>query len=164
MKTLVVYYSYEGSSAWIADLIKESLNGDADLLRVEPENEKKTHSMLGKYWWGGRQVLSSKKPKLKPYSIDVNNYDLIIIGTPVWAWACPPAMAVFFSETKIEGKNIALFCCHGGGKGKIFEKMKTALPGNNFLDEVDFREPRKRPAGVKDKVDAWIKELLSKAG
>ena len=157
MKTLIVYYSYEGNCASIAEKIKEALP-DADTLRLSTV-EDKTRGSFAKYLWGGKQVLSGKKPALAPYSVDINAYDRIIIGTPVWAWSYAPAIRSFLEGTKIEEKKIALFCCHGGGKGKTLEKLKKALPGNTFIGAADFREPLAHPQGVPEKLAAWIAGL-----
>ena len=154
MKTLIVYYSYEGNCAFIAEKIK-ALLPDADTLRLSTA-EDKPRGFFAKYLWGGKQVLCGKKPALKPYSVDINAYEFIIIGTPVWAWSYSPAMRSFLEGTKIQGKKIALFCCHGGGKGKTLEKLQKALPGNIFAGKVDFREPLKNPAGVGEKLAAWL--------
>ena len=157
MKTLIVYYSYEGNCASIAEKIKTALP-EADTLRLSTA-EDKTRGFFAKYLWGGKQVFSGKKPTLTPYSVDVAAYDLIIIGTPVWAWSYAPAMRSFLEGTKIEGKRIALFCCHGGGKGKTLEKLQKALPGNTFIGMVDFREPLKHTRGVTEKLAAWLRGL-----
>jgi flavodoxin len=157
MKTLIVYYSYEGNCAFIAEKIKAALP-DADVVRLSTEDDK-PRGFFAKYLWGGKQVFFAKKPKLKAYSLEVSLYDLIILGTPVWAWSYSPAMGSFLDQTKIERKRLALFCCHGGGKGKTLEKLKAALPGNTFAGEADFREPLKAAAGVQEKLDAWLKTL-----
>ena len=157
MKTLIVYYSYEGNCACIAEKIKAALP-DADTLRLTTA-EDTARGFFTKYFWGGKQVLSGKKPALQPYSVDVNAYEFIIMGTPVWAWSYAPAMRSFLEKTKIEGKKIAFFCCHGGGKGKTLEKLEKALPGNTFLGHMDFREPLKHTRGVEEKLAAWLTGL-----
>jgi flavodoxin len=130
----------------------------ADVLRLEPEGETKKTG-LAKYIWGGRQVFFGKRPGLKPWNVDVNGYDCIVLGTPVWAWSYSPAMAGFLESTRIEGKKIALFCCHGGGPGKTLEKLRKALPGNTFVGEVAFHDPLKHPQGVEEKLSAWLKGI-----
>jgi flavodoxin len=157
MKVLIAYYSYEGNCASVADKIKAA-RPDADVLRLVAEDDR-PRGPVAKYIWGGKQVLSGKKPALKPCGVDVNVYDLIIMGTPVWAGSYAPAIASFIAETKIEGKTFALFCCHAGGKGRALEKLKAALTGNTFTATVDFRNPLKHPDGVQQKLDAWLGSL-----
>ncbi|MDR3200426.1 MAG: NAD(P)H-dependent oxidoreductase [Spirochaetales bacterium] len=157
MKTLVIFYSYEGNCAFIAEKIKAALP-EAELVRLTTGEDKK-RGFFAKYAWGGTQVFSGKKPKLNPYSADPSAYDLVIIGTPVWAWSYAPAIKTFLEETKIEGKKIALFCCHGGGPRNTLEKLKKALPGNTFAGEASFHNPLGHTKGVQEKLDAWLKVI-----
>jgi flavodoxin len=159
MKTLVIYYSYEGDCTLIAEYIKETVR--ADILELETEDEKK-RTGLTKYIWGGRQVITHALPKLKPYTVNPDSYDLIIIGSPVWAGSPTPALNSFLAETRISGKKLALFCCHAGGKGKFFDKLKAALPGNTIAGEIDFINPaRGNREGMVKKLEEWLRGLIS---
>jgi flavodoxin len=159
MKTLIVYYSYDGNCALAAETLKELLN--ADVLEIKTVDEKKRGG-LAKYLWGGRQVFSRGKPDLKPYAFDAGPWDLIILGTPVWAGSPSPAMASFLDKTRISGKRIALFVCHGGGMGKALEKFKALLPLNSIAGEIDLVNPLKQDKRkLREKLEAWVKEFAS---
>jgi hypothetical protein len=122
-------------------------------------NDDRKRGGFAKYVWGGKQVFFGARPELKPYSVDAGLYETVIIGTPVWAWSYAPAIGTFLEGTKIAGKRVALFCCHGGGPGRTLEKLKAALPGNTFVGETDFRQPLKYRQGVDEKLNAWIAEI-----
>ena len=157
MKTAVIYYSFEGNCALIAEIIRESIN--SDLFAIKTADEKK-RTGFAKYAWGGAQVIMNKKPALLPLSLDINAYDLIILGTPVWAFAPAPAIVSFLDERKISGKKFAIFCCHGGGPGKTLAKLKTLLEGNTIISEIDFLDPTKANREIiKQKINEWIKTL-----
>ena len=157
MKTAVIYYSYEGNSALIAKTIKATIN--ADIFELKTADTKKRKG-FAKYVWGGAQVIFRKKPALIPFSIDLNAYDLIILGTPVWAGSPAPAMNSFLSKTTITGKNLALFCCYAGGKGKVFDKFKALLPGNTIAGEIDFvNAAQKDSAELKQTIGEWLKTI-----
>ncbi|MHB9296556.1 hypothetical protein PilKf_02329 [Pillotina sp. SPG140] len=135
---LVIYCSYSGNCACIAEHIKEQTG--ADLLRLTIAGEKPRAGFL-RYVWAGPLLLSKKNPPLEPYTVDIQRYDLIIIGTPVWAGSMAPVFRTFFSQTPISGKRIAFFCCHAGSRGSVFNAMKDALPGNEYSGEIDFVHP-----------------------
>ena len=158
MKTAVIYYSYEGNSALIAGIIAGAVK--ADLFEIKTAKNKKREG-FAKYAWGGAQVVMNKKPALRPLSVDINNYDLVILGTPVWAASPAPALVSFLDKTKISGKKIALFCCCAGGKGKVFEKLKALLPGNTFVGEIEFITPAKdgNISEIKQKIEQWLKTM-----
>ena len=155
MKTAIIYYSYEGNCALVSKIIKEALN--ADIFEIKTVNEKK-RTGFGMYFWGGAQVVWRIKPALKPLSVDLNAYDLIILGTPVWAASPAPAIISFLHRNKITGKKLALFCCHGGGMGKTLGKLKALLSGNSIAGEIDFvYAARKNPDELKQKINEWLK-------
>jgi len=156
MKTAVIFYSFEGNCALVANAIKDALN--ADIFEIKTMDKKK-RTGFAKYLWGGFQAITRKKPELEPLSIDTKAYDLIVLGTPVWASSPSPAMFSFLSKTEITGKKIALFCCHAGGKGGIFDKFRALVPGNTIVGEVDFINPAKGETPVKQKIDEWVKTI-----
>ena len=160
MKKLIIYYSFEGNTKLIAENIAKTIN--ADVLEIKPEKEIKTKGFM-KFFWGGKQAMMNEKPALLPLNKNPENYDIIFIGTPVWAWGPAPPLKTFFDKHNFENKRIALFCCHGGGKGKIFEKMKQ-LSGeqNEFIGQIDFIEPLKRKTEKKvKKAVEWAEAIIS---
>ena len=158
MKILVIYYSFEGNTKLIAENIAREI--DADILEIKPIDEIKTKGFM-KFFWGGKQAVMNEKPELQPFDKNPNDYELIFIGTPVWAWGPAPPMKTFFDKYKFENKKIALFCCHGGGKAKTLDKMKDALGKNNeFIGQIDFVEPLKK--NTQKNVDIavnWAKKI-----
>jgi flavodoxin len=156
-KTAVIYYSFDGNCALVAEAVKSRLN--ADVFAIKTADEKK-RTGLAKYIWGGRQVFKHDKPELKPLRVDMDAYDLIILGAPVWAGSPAPAMVSFLSRTPLSGKKTAVFCCHGGGKGKALDKFKALLTGNTIAGEIDFINPaRGNTEELRKKIDAWVTAL-----
>lgn len=157
MKTAIVYYSYEGNCARIAELLRGEFN--ADLIALQTADEK-VRKGLAKYAWGGAQVFMKKLPALKPCRFEPSAYDLIILGAPVWAGSPAPPLQSFLTQTKISGKRVALYCCHLGGMGKAMEKMRTLLPGNTIAGSVDFINPAGGDVEEnKRKITAWAQTL-----
>lgn len=159
LKKLVVYYSFEGNTRFIANVIASSVH--AELLELKPVKKLNSKGIM-KYVWGGRQVIFRKKPDLYPYEIDLTQYDLIFIGTPVWVYTYAPAVRTFFSQIRLKNKKIALFCCHEGGMKDTLDHMQEALPGNTIIGKMDFY---KVLAGDKDlnrkKAEDWARRVIS---
>ncbi len=159
MRILVVYYSFEGNTRFIAEAIASAIG--ADVLQLRRVKEIGTHGFM-KFFLGGREVLMRKKPKLHPFDKDPADYDLLFIGTPVWSWNFAPPLRTFFKKVKLKGKKIALFCCCAGQKGRVFKKMKAELQGNEFVGEMDFIEPLKKGKDVaRHRAAEWAEEIVN---
>lgn len=156
-KTLIVYYSFEGSTKRIAEAIGTYLN--ADLLRLKPKKEMTTGSFM-KYVWGGKQAVMKQCPELENYTFDPSKYTTIIFGTPVWAGTYAPPIRTFLSNEFIQDKKIALFACHDGGPGKVFKKFRHILEGpNELIGDLSLLAPKKYMEDRKKEASAWAKTL-----
>lgn len=158
MKKLVVCYSLEGNTKFIAEIIAGALG--ADILELRPKKEISANGFM-KYFWGGKQVFMKEKPELQPFSKNPAEYDEIIIGTPVWSFTFSAPINAFFSQAKLSGKKIALFCTHSGGMKKTLADMKKELEGNEFVGECDFVDVLKYKDENEKKAVNWAKKLAN---
>jgi multimeric flavodoxin WrbA len=76
--------------------------------------------------------MKRKLTKLEPLEKNPDEYDLVIIGTPVWAWNMSVPIRTYLSEQKDNLKNkVAFFCTMGGsGDKKSFLEMQNLLDKN----------------------------------
>ena len=71
IKTLILYYSFEGNTEMAAQWMAEAIG--ADLLKIQPVRELKSKG-FSKYIWGGRQVVMKEAPPIQPLDVDLNEY------------------------------------------------------------------------------------------
>ena len=133
-KKLVVYYSNGGNTKFIADNIAGSVGADVVELKPKKDIPKGFLGMV----IGGFQAKFRAKPALLSYDKDPENYDIIYIGTPIWAGTFAPALNTFFKNERLVNKRIAFFCCYSGNEGTSIEDVKEALYQNIFLGEIGF--------------------------
>ena len=158
-KILVIYYSLTGNTKMIADTIRESLN--SDILALKPIKELKADSSM-KYMWGGAQATMKIKPKLEDFSINPLDYDLIFMGTPVWAWTLSPPINTILSQFDFKGKKVALWVCAGGNGIKAMERFKNAMKGSIILGNICFQEPlTNKPEEAKLKAINWAQSVAA---
>ncbi len=160
-KSLVVYYSHDGNTRYIAERIASAV--DADLAEIRPQDSRRRRG-LWKYLWGGMAAMMGREPPLFPLEKNPLDYDILFLGTPVWAGRCTPAMRSFLSGTPLADKKVALFCCYGGRKGKVFSTLRSRLTGCTILAEQDFHEPLRRPNDNGSLAAEWAKLVLESAG
>ena len=109
---LVTYFSHSGNTREIANQIKEKL--DCDIFEIKTEKP---------YPIGYNECVKQAKqehdegykPKLKTKVDNINQYNIIFIGYPMWWYTIPMPVATFLTEYDFSGKTIIPFCTHGGG-------------------------------------------------
>lgn len=157
MKTLIIYYSFEGNVKLLGETMASEIG--ADILELHPKQEIKSTGFM-KYLWGGRQVIMKEEPKLEPINVNLNDYELLVIGTPVWAGSYTPAIRSFLSSNSIVNKKIAFFCSHEGGLGKTLDNLKNKLSANQIISSIDFIAPlKKNKEATLERAKTWIKSL-----
>jgi flavodoxin len=157
--TLVIYYSLTGNTKFVAETIAAATG--ADLLQLVPKKDI-TATGLGRYLWGGQQVVTASKPELLPIDKDPAAYDLLFLGTPVWAWSLTPAMRAFLAKVHLVGKKIALFSTHEGDPGRTFQQMIQRLPKNTIIGSKDFFAPLRNTTTANAKASAWALQIVEK--
>ncbi|WBW99674.1 flavodoxin family protein [Oceanirhabdus sp. W0125-5] len=156
-KSIVVYYSFEGSTKRLAEKLSKELK--CECLELKAIKEIKTRGFF-KYVWGGRQAVMKKAPDLNPYELKLENYENIIIGTPVWAGTIAPPIRTFLKDENIKNKKIAFFCSHEGGKGKVFEKFRELIKeSNSIITFKDIVKPLSDVDSTNNEIIKWGKEL-----
>ena len=129
-KTLILYYSLNGSTEKVAKYLACEL--DLPIERVRLTNDLKA-SGLSKYLIGGNQVIMKIKPKLKPICSNIENFDTILIGSPIWVGSYVPAIKTLLENGQIKNKKIGFFYCHDGGPNKAKEKITDLVNVHNDL-------------------------------
>ena len=158
MKTLVVYYSFEGNTKYAAELITQKL--DSTVISLEPVKDY-PRGNVGKFIWGGKAATFSEKPKLKPYKCSVDDYDMIIIGTPVWNSRITPPINTFLHENDIKDKVVAIFASSASGDAeKCISRMKQKL--NHVIGTLSLINAAESKGQTEEKVDVFIGELKGK--
>lgn len=156
MRSLVVYFSQSGSTKMIAEAVARTVG--AEILELKPLKKLRGGNFM-KHFWGGKQVTRKEQPELEPIIKNAADYDVIIIGTPVWVFNFTPAIRTFLSQAKLFGKKIAFYCCCDSMPGKAIDNMKAELKGNEFIGElVLFKTANNKEKNTKIAVE-WAEKL-----
>lgn len=160
MKIALVYYSLDENTAFAAEKI--GLRLGADILRLKPEKEYPTDK-IAKYFWAGKSAAFQEAPRLRPFNFDINNYDVIILGTPVWAGTFAPPMRTFIRAHTWEGRKVALFAsCSGGGTEKCFQQLRHETRGSIKLPTLRLIDPMRNAGAELDTAIAGFCEGLKR--
>ena len=67
---------------------------------------------------GGGQVMMNRILELMPYETNFDDYDDIVLGSPIWNSKGVPAVNAFLQDENVANKVTALFFLSAGGDTK----------------------------------------------
>lgn len=164
-RTLVTFYSYTNNCRTVATEVKSQLN--ADMIEVVP-SEKGIKYEANNYVIG-RELISAinnspddadSYPSIEDIDIDFDNYQDIIIVTPLW-WshmAAPMQSFLFRHGSEMSGKNIGLVVSSASsGISSVVTDCKRLIPDGKYIYEnLWIRSSQTNNAS--EMVSEWIKE------
>ncbi len=155
-KTLVVYFSNTGNTKTIAEYISEELG--ADLFEIIPAvpytsadldyNDSSSRSTI-------EQNDSSSRPEIANTVENMEQYDTIYLGYPIWWGRAPQIISTFLESYNFDGKTIVPFCTSASsGIGSSDTNLHgLTSPGTNWLAGRRFSGGASR-----DVVAEWLSE------
>ena len=154
-KRLVAYFSAGGTTKKVAEMIANCAN--ADLIEITPKTpyterdlnwmDKKSRSSI---------EMNDKKfrPEVVDKEIDINAYDEIILGFPIWWYVAPTIITSFLEQYNFSGKKIILFATSGGsGFGNAVRELQPSVPDSMITEGKIFNNV------TKQEVAEWVNTL-----
>ena len=156
MKSLVVYYSRTGNAKFIAEKIVANIDADAE----EIMDLKKRSGPIG-FLSGGKDATQGKETKIGETKLSPKDYNLIIIGTPVWSSSPTPAIRTYINHNDLSGKKVAIFLTTTKQSQKALEKTKALLSNSQLIGELMLEEPLNKKEEAEKSIIEWCKTLTS---
>ena len=159
-KKLVIYFTYTNHTKMIADKIQQKLN--CDIIEIKPVNQysKDYQKVVDEEQ---NNSSSNKTPEIEKTNINLNEYDEIIIGTPVWWYTIAPVIRTFLTENDLSGKTIKPFATNAGWLGHTFQEIQKLCPnskvekGMNIVFTENYQE-NKLITSIQE-IEKWIEQL-----
>ncbi len=144
-KKLVAYFSASGTTAKLAETLSEAIG--ADLYAIEPEVPY-TKADLNWMNKNSRSSVEMNDPSSRPAIAgkrdNMNDYDTIFIGFPIWWYVAPTIINTFLESYDFTGKTIIPFATSGGsGMEKTNEKLAPSCPGAKLVDGMVWKKNAK---------------------
>lgn len=159
MKKLIVFYSYSNNTRKIAHIIQEKIT--ADILEIEP---------IIPYTTNYQDLVEEEQAKMnhneiieiKDLNLNLNSYDQIIIGSPVWWYTITPPIRSFLEKysPELKDKDIYAFITNGGWLGHSIEDIEKYLPIKEYLN-LEFNNTTIKEES-NEKLTEFIKRLEEK--
>ena len=131
MKKLVAYFSASGTTKKTAEMMAEAAG--CDLYEITP---KVPYTKADLNWMDKKSrssvEMNDKKfrPEIEDKNPEVENYDEILLGFPIWWYVAPTIVNTFLEAHDFSGKKIVLFATSGGsGFGNTVSELQPSAPG-----------------------------------
>jgi len=154
MKTLIIYYSRTGTTGKLADFITKKINAATE----EIKDTVNRAGIIG-YLLAGRDSTLRRLTRLETLKNNPADFDLVIIGTPIWAWNMSAPIRTYLEENKIRFKQVAFFCTMGGsGDERTFGEMGE-ITGKKPMATLSLKT-KEVVTGDLNKADKFCAEIM----
>jgi flavodoxin len=156
MKSLVIYYTRTGTAKFVAETVAAELGSDIE----EVVDLKKRAGPLG---WvsAGKDSSREKETPIAQTKRSIADYDLIVIGQPVWAWRPTPAIRTYVKQNDFSGKKVALFFTFDSNPKEAIERTKALMPNAVFVGELPLPKAQENKEDTLKKIADWCNTLKS---
>lgn len=151
MKSLVVYFSCSGVTKRVAEKLAKVT--ESDIFEIVPEVPY-TDADLDWMDKNSRSSVEMKdhssRPAIKNKVNNMEEYDVIYIGFPIWWYIAPTIINTFLEQYDFSNKTIVVYCTSGGsGFGNTIAELKPScsdstrwIEGKRFLSNITEKELR----------------------
>jgi flavodoxin len=154
LKTLIVYYTRTGITAEVAETIKKELGGELE----EIKDTRNRNGVLA-YMQSALEAAFKKQANIVKAKHDPGEYDLIVIGTPVWSHNMSTPVRAYLEENKANFKNTAFFAtCGSTGISKTLRDMEN-ICGKKARAMLKIKKPDIKSGLFKEKVKQFVHKL-----
>ena len=168
-KSLIIYFSRagenysvgkvdKGNTEVIVDYITQVTNIKSFKINPEtayPESYSETIEIAR------NEKSSNARPKIKDPLTNIDNYDTILLGYPIWHTDLPNIVMTQLELLNFEGKTIYPFNTHeGSGTGNSINDIKKVVPSAIVKDGFALRGQDARKNESRANIEKWLKEDL----
>jgi flavodoxin len=135
MSALVVYFSRSGHTRQVAEQIARRCGAD-----LEAISEERLRKGVWGYLRSSWQVLTRAEPPIQSPTKDPADYDIVMIGTPIWIQQPAPPVRTYMRQCAQRIRQVGFFCTEGGsGDQRAFAEL-SALCGKQPLTTLTVLE------------------------
>jgi flavodoxin len=156
-KKLVAYFSASGVTRKLAQSLAEAIG--ADIFEIKPQvpytkadldwqNEKSRSSV--------EMNNKSSRPAIADKCEHFCEYDVVLVGFPIWWYIAPTITNTFLESYDFSGKTIVPFATSGSsGIGETVKYLKGSVDASATIMSGKILNGKQ----TKDNLTAWVKDL-----
>ena len=103
---------------------------------------------------------NGERPELKQTIDNIEEYDTIFIGYPIWWHTTPAPVNSFLESYDLSGKTIIPFCTSGGSDiEETMDAIRTSCPNSNILEGTTISGSSSSTDSGKEQIRNWLEGL-----
>lgn len=151
-KMLVVYFSATGTTKALAETIAQTVNADISEIVPKVPYTSEDLNYNSDCRANAEQQDDSARPEFEPVSVNIDDYDTIFIGYPIWWGTMPKIINTFLEAYDMSGKTIMPFCTSGGSG---IETSVSAI--RSICTNADVKNGMRGAASTSNaQIETWI--------
>ena len=154
-RILIAYYSRSGNTRTVAEYIHQALGGDIfeiETVMAYPNDYQSTADIAR------QQQRENARPELASRVNNMNSYDIIFLGYPIWWGRMPMFFFTFLESYNFSGKTIIPFCTYGSsGVGQSAADIQRLAPGATVREAFGVRGANANNS--RNDITAWLRRL-----
>lgn len=151
MKSLVAYYSQTGNTKRVAEAVADSLNADVEPISSDTEGKGMGRLIM--------QALFKVQAKIGQTTKDPSLYDVVVVGTPVWARTMSSPVRTYLAKNKSKFKSVAFFCTYGGSGSERALKNMESFCGKTAVGTLAIIEKDVKSGEYVEKIKRFATQL-----
>lgn len=160
-RILVVYYSYMGHTKFVAERTGALVGGELFEIQMQSPYPLDLQRMgkQSKY-----ELETGELPPLYGNLPSVADYDLILVGGPVWWNTVAPPVMSFLEETDFRGRNVGLFATYALSPAHYERNFAAQARNASILPSLMISEFDVIERHADSAISAWSLQGVPKAG
>lgn len=156
-RALVAYFSASGQTARLAKSLAAVVGGELHEIRPQVPYDKADLDWRDP---NSRSSLEMKRPSARPpladTVVDMDRYDTVFVGFPIWWYEAPRIVQTFLERYDFSGKTVIPFATSGSsGMGKTDAILKACCS-----PQTQWRLGRRMSSGESEQeVRSWVESL-----
>lgn len=154
--TLVAYFSATGNTEEIAQHLQTILGASLyEIIPAKPYSDDDLDYNASDCRANQEQNDPSVRPAIDGSVENMDSYDVILLGYPIWWGEAPRIISTFLESYDFTGKTIVPFCTSGSSSiGGRAEHLTVLAADATWLEGARFN-----PGATQDEVAAWVEGL-----
>ena len=154
--TLVAYFSATGNTEEIAQHLQTILGASLyEIIPAKPYSDDDLDYNASDCRANQEQNDPSVRPAIDGSVENMDSYDVILLGYPIWWGEAPRIISTFLESYDFTGKTIVPFCTSGSSsRGGSAEHLTVLAADATWLEGARFN-----PGATQDEVAAWVEGL-----